>query len=407
MCHLLAPILQVKTTDAAGNKDAVALYFSAHWCGPCRGFTPQLAAQYKKLTGELGKSFEVVFVSSDKDQASFDEYYAEQPWLALPFEARDLKASLSKKYKVQGIPTLVIVDGKTSELITRDGRSAVMQDPSGAAFPWKPPTLWEALGEDFLSQQGDVSIDEIKGPGKVIGLYFSAHWCPPCKAFTPLLAETYNKVRANGKQLEIIFCSSDRDTASFGKYFGEMPWLAIPHGDKRKEALSSMFEVKGIPTLVLLDGESGEVINASGRSAVSADPEGANFPWHPLPVVDMSDDVDGINEEPSFCVMAEGCTPKEQAALLEAETALAKSTKAAGGETMLFFIATKKGQGPVSRVRELTNLGKEPPAKAQLMILDIPDDGGYYVYNGAVDAKAMGSFLAAYRAGSLSRQQLE
>jgi len=274
----------VKTADVAGDKDAVALYFSAHWCGPCRGFTPQLAAQYKKLTGELGKSFEVVFVSSDKDQASFDEYYAEQPWLALPFEARDLKASLSKKYKVQGIPTLVIVDGKTGELITRDGRSAVMQDPSGAAFPWKPPTLWEALGKDFLSQQDDVSIDDIKGPGKVIGLYFSAHWCPPCKAFTPLLVKTYNKVRADGKQLEIIFCSSDRTTASFGEYFGEMPWLAIPHGDTRNEALSSMFDVNGIPTLVLIDGATGEVINASGRSAVSADPEGANFPWHPPPV---------------------------------------------------------------------------------------------------------------------------
>lgn len=398
--------LQVKTADIAGDKDAVALYFSAHWCGPCRGFTPQLAAQYKKLTGELGKSFEVVFVSSDQDQASFDEYYAEQPWLALPFEARDLKASLSKKYKVQGIPTLVIVDGKTGELITRDGRSAVMQDPSGAAFPWKPPTLWEALGKDFLSQQDDVSIDDIKGPGKVIGLYFSAHWCPPCKAFTPLLAKTYNKVRADGKQLEIIFCSSDRDTASFGEYFGGMPWLAIPHGDTRKEALSSMFDVNGIPSLVLIDGATGEVINASGRSAVSADPEGANFPWHPPPVVDMSDDVDGINEEPCFCVMAEGCAPEEQAALLEAETALAKATKAAGGATMLFFIATKKGEGPVSQVRKLTQLGEEPPAKPQLMILDIPDDGGYYVYDGAVDAKAMSDFLASYRARSLVRNQL-
>ena len=35
-----------------------------------------------------------------------------------------------------------------------------------------------------------------------LGLYFSAHWCPPCKAFTPKLVETYNKVKAAGKQLE-------------------------------------------------------------------------------------------------------------------------------------------------------------------------------------------------------------
>jgi nucleoredoxin len=399
--------VQVKTVDALNGKDAVAIYFSAHWCPPCRGFTPQLAAQYKKLTGELGKSFEVVFVSSDKDQASFNQYYAEQPWLALPFEARDLKASLSKKYKVQGIPTLVVLDGKTGELITRDGRSVVMEDESGAAFPWKPPTLWEALGENFLSQQDDVSIDEIKGPGKVIGIYFSAHWCPPCRGFTPVLAETYKKVRADGKQLEIIFCSSDRDAASFAKYFGEMPWLAIPHGDKRKEALSSMFEVQGIPHLVLLDGQTGVVINASGRSAVSADSTGANFPWHSPLVVNMSDDADGINDEPCFCVMAEGCSPQEQAALLEAETALAKATKAAGGETMLFFIATNKDDGPAPQLRKLTKLGDKPPAKPQLLILDIPDDGGYYLHEGPVDAEAMRGFLASYKAGSLDRKQLE
>ena len=30
----------------------------ADWCPPCRSFTPQLAAQYKKLTTELGKPLE-------------------------------------------------------------------------------------------------------------------------------------------------------------------------------------------------------------------------------------------------------------------------------------------------------------------------------------------------------------
>eukprot|EP00964_Phaeocystis_antarctica_P048693 scaffold28196_cov80-Phaeocystis_antarctica.AAC.1 len=62
-----------------------------------------------------------------------------------------------------------------------------------------------------------------------------------------------------------------------------MPWLAIPPGDKRKTALSTRFEVEGIPTLVLLDGATGETINAEGRGAVGGDPEGRGFPWRAAP----------------------------------------------------------------------------------------------------------------------------
>jgi nucleoredoxin len=233
----------VRTADALKGKEAIALYFSAHWCPPCRGFTPKLAEIYKGLVG-AGKSFEIVFVSSDRDESAFDEYFAEQPWLALPFDERKLKASLSKKYKVSGIPSLIILDGETGEVITKDGRSAVMEDTEGANFPWKPPTVWEALGDEFMQGDGDsVELSTLRGEGKVIGLYFSAHWCPPCKAFTPQLVETYKKLQAAGKQLEIIFVSSDRDMGQFQEYFATMPWLAIPPGDKRKAALSTLYAV--------------------------------------------------------------------------------------------------------------------------------------------------------------------
>jgi nucleoredoxin len=33
-----------------------------------------------------GKKIEIVFVSSDKDEASFEEYFEMIPWLALPFQ---------------------------------------------------------------------------------------------------------------------------------------------------------------------------------------------------------------------------------------------------------------------------------------------------------------------------------
>ncbi len=43
-----------------------------------------------------------MFVSSDRDQKSFNEYYGEMPFLAVPFAARDVKEALGDKYGVRG-----------------------------------------------------------------------------------------------------------------------------------------------------------------------------------------------------------------------------------------------------------------------------------------------------------------
>ena len=122
----------------------VGLYFSAHWCPPCRGFTPKLAETYKKINEAGDKAFEIIFISSDKDQEQFDSYFAEMPWLALPFEQRDLKAKLSKMFKVNRIPSLVLLDAKTGAVISADGRAALSKDPTGEKYPWVPPSPLEA-----------------------------------------------------------------------------------------------------------------------------------------------------------------------------------------------------------------------------------------------------------------------
>jgi nucleoredoxin len=56
-----------------------------------------LAEKYKKWK-EAGANFEIVFISSDRDQKSFDEYYSEMPWLALDFSNRDLKVSIKNLF---------------------------------------------------------------------------------------------------------------------------------------------------------------------------------------------------------------------------------------------------------------------------------------------------------------------
>ena len=75
MASLFGPKLHSKDGEidtATALKDkVVGIYFSAHWCPPCRSFTPELAKTYKLLTEEQQKDFEIVFVSSDNDESGF------------------------------------------------------------------------------------------------------------------------------------------------------------------------------------------------------------------------------------------------------------------------------------------------------------------------------------------------
>lgn len=485
---------ELNTGDVLAGKAACILYFSAHWCPPCRGFTPTLAQAYKDYKSSGGAEAEVVFISWDRDDKSFKEYFCGtgdagdggMPWLALPFEGTaDNRKLLGSKFEVDGIPALVVLgsDGKLlhprgdnapdlRQLVSAHKDAAFPLTPArlvqlkaeqaeetaavlkeltaGTLFPpicgigggdskmqvsqllgvcehlgllfgdgdgsdatyakvtsvvdsvnrsggdklpkerlgmlyvgWTlynensdhaplatkhhallgpseelkaklatlsgggvgPPHLlilgrsssgtWEVAANDpgcqrigkfgaegypwsdvrvaeleaiakerveavklrqtnlqFLkgsagretlatSDGKQVSVDDLasEGPEAVVGLYFSAHWCPPCRGFTPKLAECYNELKADGRKFEVVFISSDQNEDAFKEYFQSMPWLALPYSERGlKDDLSSIFQVQGIPTLVLLKPD-GTLISQDGREAVGYGPEA--FPWGP------------------------------------------------------------------------------------------------------------------------------
>ena len=94
-------------------------------------------------------------------------------------------------------------------------------------------SLSKLVGDKVISGNADKETETscLEGSGKVVGLYFSAHWCPPCRAFTPQLIQWYNNVKkgSNGEKFEIVFLSSDKDKHEFEEYFHEMPWYAVPY----------------------------------------------------------------------------------------------------------------------------------------------------------------------------------
>jgi nucleoredoxin len=250
---------------------------------------------------------------------------------------------------------------------------------------------------------------------KHVALYFSAYWCPPCQRFTPELAETYKAIKAARDDFELVFVSGDRDAAQFREYFATMPWLALPFEEKRYEALSSHFEVEGIPTLVLLSPE-GKVITTKGRAAVSADPEGKDFPnWGAKPVSTLEQAAGDLNESPALIVLCEKASAEEKSAIAmalkaPADAVFAAAVAADAEPEMVFAIGEAAGD-IADQVRRLTKL--EESKGVAMVLLDIPDNGAYYVWQRpegageiAVTEADVSKFVADYRAKSLQRLQL-
>ena len=100
-----------------------------------------------------------------------------------------------------------------------------------------------------------------------------------------------------------------------------------------------------------------------------------------------------------------GCNDDEQAAAIDALTTVATELVAAGkaspdGPDAICFYA-KTTEGVVGQVRELTKLGT-PSNKPTLLLLDIPDEGGFYVTEkDELDAATIREFLASWKSGAL------
>mmetsp|Transcript_6847 Transcript_6847/g.10821 ORF Transcript_6847/g.10821 Transcript_6847/m.10821 type:complete len:398 (-) Transcript_6847:525-1718(-) len=337
---------EVDIKSVVDGKDYVAIYHSAHWCPPCRRFTPAFIKAYEEIQKKGGKSLATVFVTCDKSEGQFKEYFKDMPWHAVPFSAGEYKGfggKSAKHLKVNGIPSLSIFDGE-GKLIESQGvgvvsengadflkmldpeekkkaESAAMEslfaamDLNGDGYIEKseiekcfgligapphitqqevqtlltrdtdgdgklnkkefcvatysvagrsPKWLAEAVGErlkeakkkeeakkEFASLKGmdffkallgdkllgkpdkELSTETALDGKEYVGVYLSAHWCPPCKRFTPKLAEAFAMIESkDAKKLAMVFVTCDRDEGSFKGYWGSMPWNAVPFSAK-------------------------------------------------------------------------------------------------------------------------------------------------------------------------------
>lgn len=113
------------TSSVLANSRLIALYFSANWCSPCRSFTPMLIEFHNVLKEEVAPShgLEIVFVSSDRSDAEFQQYYKKMPFKAMPFSQRELAQRAKSLFGVRGIPSLVIIDSLSGRIVVSPDES--------------------------------------------------------------------------------------------------------------------------------------------------------------------------------------------------------------------------------------------------------------------------------------------
>jgi len=124
---------------------------------------------------------------------------------------------------------------------------------------------------------------------KIVLLYFSAHWCGPCKKFTPVLEQFYkafkrSRVLSNAKNrreeieefernnFEVLFLSMDYFMHEYQSYASGMPWWCVPYNKQIVLKLANQYGRAlsvGIPHLVVID-KNGSVILDDGVEGVTA-----------------------------------------------------------------------------------------------------------------------------------------
>jgi cytochrome oxidase Cu insertion factor (SCO1/SenC/PrrC family) len=125
-------VVGIEAVEAAA---LVGIYFGSYQCPACAGFTPTLVDVYDRLQDQ-GRSFEVVYVSLDPTEASMFSYMTESgmSWLAVPWQGTHSNALLDR-YRVQWIPTLIIIDGE-GRTVSKDGVGDLRADGAAAYDDW-------------------------------------------------------------------------------------------------------------------------------------------------------------------------------------------------------------------------------------------------------------------------------
>merc|ERR1719277_538529 len=184
-------------------------------------------------------------MSVDEDEDKMKGIISQKPWSAVPYntaqgngetpvgfvrkkvreETGKPMGTLQAKYGLSSVPSLVVLDGQTGDLIADSKiRKELGDKPAdGCEFTDKAPaswleaaesdSIWQAmLGPSLITPQGEKPTSEVLTGKRKVALLFSGEWCPWCRAFDPYFTDVMAKVqKIDPNDTEVVYVSVDAD----------------------------------------------------------------------------------------------------------------------------------------------------------------------------------------------------
>lgn len=148
---------------------------------------------------------------------------------------------------------------------------------------------WQTLDEQRLPLADYPSIQYALDHSDIVLLYFAASWCPMTKPVTQLLDEKFEDIllppESTGSKLtsrqrrpiSLVYISSDETEAQMRQYAREN-WITVPFHSVERDNLKKHFKVCAkrelevlnmdriyeIPTIIIVSGESHNVVTTHG-----------------------------------------------------------------------------------------------------------------------------------------------
>ena len=136
----------------------------------------------------------------------------------------------------------------------------------GSVAPDFTVTAYQSwLSTAGLNGNGTYKLYDYLDAGYTVILDVSATWCGPCIAELPNVKKAYDDWHKEGFEILGISFDQEGQEEKVREFLKdrELPWTQVYEGKGWDTKLGAQYDVSGIPFVLLVDGDSGQILGTS------------------------------------------------------------------------------------------------------------------------------------------------